>query len=489
MDIDALRAQTPGCARRVHLNNAGAALMSRTTLDTMTGYLGREAEIGGYEAAAEAQHAIADTYEAIAELVGGRSEEVALFDNATHAWNAAFYSVPLRPGDQILTGRAEYGSNVLAYWQAARRAGAEVVVVPNDEHGQLDVAALERLAGERTRLIGVSHVPTDGGLVQPAAEIGRIARGCGALFLLDATQSVGQFPVNVDAVGCDMLTSTGRKFLRGPRGTGLLWVRTGALERLDPFVAEIGSATWDGHEGFTWAPGARRFATWEHSYANVLGLGAAVRQALDLGLEPIGQRASALGGRLRSQLAGLPGVSVHDLGQIRCAIVTAKIGALQAEQAARALAGAGVNVSTTVPRDNPFDTQVRGVHPLIRFSPHYYNTEDEIDRTTELVAGLARLPPGLRSACSSDGANAARYSPALPSLTVRRQVTRSGVRSRRTHSFDVAHDDPEPVRFVDDPRDAAAGRRQPSPFACGRPSASSRWPPDVTSVIAITECE
>jgi selenocysteine lyase/cysteine desulfurase len=372
MDISALRAQTPGCAGRIHLNNAGAALLSQPTLDTMTAYLRREAEIGGYEAAAEARPAIAATYEAIAELVGGRSAEIALFDNATHAWNAAFYSVPLRPGDQILTGRAEYGSNVLAYWQAARRTGAEVVVVPNDEYGQLDVAALERLAGERTALIGVSHVPTSGGLVQPAAAIGRIARGCGALFLLDATQSAGQFPVDVDAIGCDMLTGTGRKFLRGPRGTGFLWVRPAALDRLDP-------------------SGARRFATWEHSYANVLGLGSAVRQALDLGLEAIGPRAAALGARLREQLAGLPGVTVHDLGQTRCAIVTAKIDGLAAPQAAQALARAGVNVSITVPEHNPLDTQDRGVHPLIRFSPHYYNTDEEIDRTTELVAGLARL--------------------------------------------------------------------------------------------------
>jgi selenocysteine lyase/cysteine desulfurase len=150
MDVDALRAQTPGCASCVHLNNAGAALLAQPTIDVMIAHLRREAEMGGYEAAAEAQDAIAATYDAIAELVGGRSEEIALFDNATHAWNAAFYSVPLRPGDQILTGRAEYGSNVLAYWQAAERTGAEVVVVPNDEHGQLDLAALELLAGPRT---------------------------------------------------------------------------------------------------------------------------------------------------------------------------------------------------------------------------------------------------------------------------------------------------------------------------------------------------
>jgi len=389
VDIAALRAQTPGCTGRIHLNNAGAALLAQPTLDVMTAQLWREAEVGGYEAAAEARDAIGSTYGAIAELVGGRSDEIALFDNATHAWNAAFYSVRLGPGDQILTGRAEYGSNMLAYWQRESRAGADVVVVPNDENGQLDVTALEQLSSDRTRLIGVSHVPTSGGLVQPAADIGRIARDCGALFLLDATQSVGQFPVDVDAIGCDLLTGTGRKFLRGPRGTGFLWVRTAVLDQLDPFVAEIGSAEWDGHHGFIWAPGAQRFATWEHSYINVLGLGTAVRQALDLGLEAIGQRDAALGAKLREQLGGLPGVSVHDLGQVRCAIVTAKINGVAAKEAAEALRRAGVNVSTTVPEHNPLDTQDRGVHPLIRFSPHYYNTEEEIDHTTEMVAGLA----------------------------------------------------------------------------------------------------
>ncbi len=390
MDIGVLRAETPGCTGRIHLNNAGAALLAQPTLDTMTGYLRREAEIGGYEAADEARDQIAAVYAALAELVGGRSDEIALFDNATHAWNAAFYSVPLSRGDRILTGHAEYGSNVLAYLQTARRTGAEVVVVPNDQHGQLDVAALAELADERTRLIGVSHVPTSGGLVQPAAEIGRVARACGALYLLDATQSAGQFPVNVDEIGCDLLTGTGRKFLRGPRGTGFLWTRAAVLPRLDPFVAEIGAATWDGHQGFTWADGARRFGTWEHSYVNVLGLGTAVRQALGLGLDAIGERATALGARLRRQLAGLPGVSIYDLGQVRCAIVTAKVAGRPAEDVAAALGRAGVNVTTTVPEDNPYDTEDRGVHPLVRFSPHYYNTEEEIDRATELVAALRK---------------------------------------------------------------------------------------------------
>ena len=194
MDLDQLRAQTPGCLHRVHLNNAGAALMSRSTLAAMTTHLQLEAEAGGYEAAAQAREQIDATYAALAQLLGGRSDEVALFDNSTHAWNAAFYSVPLGPGDRILTGRDEYGSNVLAYLQVARRSGAEIVVVPNDSDGQIDLGALANLVDERTKLIGLTWVPTSGGLVNPAAAVGRIARDAGALYLLDATQAVGQFP-------------------------------------------------------------------------------------------------------------------------------------------------------------------------------------------------------------------------------------------------------------------------------------------------------
>src|SRR3984885_1972163 len=176
MDVEALRAETPGCAYRLHLNNAGAALLAQPTLDAMTGHLRLETEIGGYGARGGSRAAIDAVYADIARLVGVRSDEVALFDNSTHAWNAAFYSIPLGPGDRILTGRDEYGSNVLAYLQVARRSGAEIVVVPNDSDGQIDLGALTRLVDERTKLIGLTWVPTSGGLVNPAAAVGRIAR-------------------------------------------------------------------------------------------------------------------------------------------------------------------------------------------------------------------------------------------------------------------------------------------------------------------------
>lgn len=391
MDIETIRAMTPGCRNRIHLNNAGAGLLSTVTLDAMRRQLDLEAEIGGYEAAEAVEERIATSYRALAQLVGGKPAEIALFDNSTHAWNAAFYSVPLGPGDRIITAQNEYGSSVLAYWQVARRTGAELVVAPNDSSGQVDVAALEGLVDDRTKLIGLTWVPTSGGLVNPAQEVGRIAREADVLYLVDATQVAGQLPIDVASVGCDMLNGTGRKFLRGPRGTGFLWVGERALQRLEPYVVEIRAATWVGDDRFEWAAGARRFETWENSYVNIVGLGAAVQQALDLGVDETARRAVSLGRRLRDGLDQIPGVQTHDLGVERCAIVTASVAGRGADDVALELAARGINVTTTVPEDNQLDMLDRGVHPLVRFSPHYYNTEAEIDRTLDEIADLVQV--------------------------------------------------------------------------------------------------
>ncbi|MEU4193557.1 aminotransferase class V-fold PLP-dependent enzyme [Kribbella sp. NPDC026611] len=390
MDVEALRKGTRGVAHRTHLNNAGAGLLSDRTLEVMVRQLRLEADIGGYEAADVRRDAVEQTYASLARLVGGQRSEIALFDNSSRAFNAAFYSMRWAEGDRILTGRAEYGSNVLAYLQIAQRYGVEVVVVPNDESGQIDTAALESLIDERTKLIGVAHVPTGGGLVNPAAEVGRIARAAEVPYLLDGTQSVGQFPVDVEAIGADFLTGTGRKFLRGPRGTGFLWVRTAMLDRLDPHVNEIAASVWDGERGFTWKDGATRFETWERSYSNVLGLGAAVDQALELGLSEIAKRTFALGAELRERLDGLRGVKTHDLGRVRCGIVTMKVDGVQSEDVVRRLADVDINVTATEAEANQFDTEDRGVHPLVRLSPHYYNTTAELDRAVAAVEQIAQ---------------------------------------------------------------------------------------------------
>jgi cysteine desulfurase / selenocysteine lyase len=376
IDVEAVREDTPGSRDRIHFNNAGASLMPRPVVETVIQHLELEARIGGYEAADEEQERIAAVYGFCARLVNCQAEEIALLENATRAWDAVFYSIPFAAGDIIVTGRAKYCSNYMAYLQVAGAAGAEIVVIGDDEQGQIDLDELRARLDKRVKLIALTHVPTSGGLVNPAPEVGRIARDAGILFLLDATQSVGQMPVNVAEIGCDFLATTGRKFLRGPRGTGFLYVDRRRIADLHPAVVEVGAAAWTERDAYSLKKDARRFETWEVSYALQLGLGRAVDYALELGVATIWERVRSLGGVLRRRLGEIDGVSVHDLGATKCGIVTFTLDRLDSEQLSARLRTNAINVDVSKPEDTRLDFEARELEPMIRASVHYFNTEE-----------------------------------------------------------------------------------------------------------------
>jgi len=388
IDLAGVRADTPGIEHRIHLNNAGAALMPRPVLEAMTAYLKREGEIGGYETADEARQKLDAVYTSVARLVGADAKEIALAENATIAWQMAFYSFAFQPGDRILTARAEYAANYVAFLQVAKTHGVKIDVVPDDENGVLDPGALEKMIDDRVRMIAITWIPTNGGLVNPAAEVGKIARTHGIPYLLDACQAVGQMPVDVDRLGCDMLSATGRKFLRGPRGTGFLYVRQAMLAELHPPMIDHFAAPWVAPDRYELRPDARRFENWENNYAARLGLGVAIDYALALGLDEIEARCRELGNTLRTELRRLPGVQVHDLGLRPSAIVSFSIEGHQADVVKAALADVGINVSTSRASSTLLDATARALPTVLRASPHYYNTEDDL---MALVAHCRRL--------------------------------------------------------------------------------------------------
>lgn len=385
IDVEAVRRQTRGVLSVTHLNNAGSSLVPSPVMDTVVGHLGREEEIGGYEAAEEAADRLEGVYSSVARLIGAGSNEIALTENGSRAWSMAVYSFPFVPRTRLLIGRTEYAGNVIALRHLARRNDLEIVVLDDDPHGQVDVEHLQQeLERGNVAMVALTHVPMANGLVNPAAEVGRRCRAAGVMFVLDACQSVGQMPLDVQSLGCDVLAGTGRKFLRGPRGTAFLYVRASVLERLEPAMLDGHSAVPTGAGGLEVRGDARRFESWESSAAGRLGLGRAVDYALALGLDAVQERVVGLAEQLRSELAAVPAVTVHDRGITRCGIVTFSVKGSDARNIRMRLADRRINVSVAplpFPQIDSSPSGTRQVEEMVvRASVHYYNTETEIQR-------------------------------------------------------------------------------------------------------------
>ncbi|HET8994108.1 MULTISPECIES: aminotransferase class V-fold PLP-dependent enzyme [unclassified Rhodococcus (in: high G+C Gram-positive bacteria)] len=389
LDVQQARRDTPGCFDRVFLDSAGSSLPPTPVVDTVVAHLRREAEIGGYAAANERLDDLAGVKTSLGRLFGVDGASIALSDSASRAWTSFFYAVPLEPGDRILLSQAEYAANAVAALQRARATGASVEVVPSDSDGRIDTQALGGLLDERVKIVSVVHAPTNGGLVNPVREVADAAHAVGALVLLDACQSVGQLPVSVPELDVDALSGTGRKWVRGPRGTGFLYVRPRLIADLEPAPIDLHSATWTSPDTYELASDASRFEMWEADVAARLGLGVAIDYLLDLGIDAVAEAIGYRAEHTRDGLERIPGVTVHDRGAPLNGIVSFTVDGIEPSAVRDALAEQSITVTVSSRSSTLLDMSQRKLDAVVRASPHYFVSPADVDRFLAAVRSLA----------------------------------------------------------------------------------------------------
>jgi len=388
-NLELLRADTPACAHKIHLNNAGASFQPAPVLAAVQRHLELESQLGGYEAGDAKAAEVAGFYTAVARLLHAQPHNIAFAASATDAYAKALSSIPWCVGDVVLTTENDYSSNQIAFLALQKRLGVRLIRARDLPSGGVDVEDFDRLMRQyRPVLAAVTHVPTNSGLVQPVEAIGEICRELEVWYLVDACQSAGQMNLDVAKIGCDFLTATMRKYLRGPRGTGFLFASDRVLEAgLELLLPDMRSADWTGADEYRTADTARRFEYWEMPIALLLGSKVAVDYALDVGLDFAETRINQLALLTRQLLSELPGVRVLDEGTHLCGIVTAQAKHWESTILMEKLQAANINCRLSPRVAAQIDFSRKGVDWALRVSPHYYNTEEEIRQFIGVLGG------------------------------------------------------------------------------------------------------
>lgn len=390
IDVDAERAITPGSTTRHHFNSAGAALQTSQTVDAVVAHLRLEESEGGYEAATRNKPLTEAAYAHAATLLGATPDEIALFDSATTGMRQVLDALRFTTGQKVIVSRSTYVSQALQLLSLRAERAIDLVVLPNSEDGSLDLTALEvQLASSTDAVICVAHIPTSSGLVEPVEAVGALAKQYGALFVLDATQSVGQVVVDVAAIGCDVLVTTGRKFLRAPRGTGLAFVSAALIERIDPWAPDVRASSWTSENDWSSAPIARKLESWEHAVAARVGLATALEQAIGRGMGPTAAYLGALSADLRSRLSGIDGVELADPPAATSAIITFRLPGVPDAEVIAFLKTRDIHTISIPAAHAQWDLGSRGIQSVIRASVHVYNNTADLDALTNAVSEFA----------------------------------------------------------------------------------------------------
>lgn len=382
-ELSELRNQTPGIPSMTLFNSAGSSLPPQSVLDIVTDFMIEEGRQGGYEIMMSQADRLQKVYDYVAKMIGAEASEIAFSVSSTDASYRALESVRWTPGDEILISRADYGANSMSYLMLREKFGVETVLIEDNEFGEIDLQQLENVISPRSRMILLTHMPTGGGLVNPAIQVGEIAKKHNLVYLLDACQTVGQIPIDVRKIQCDFLTATGRKYMRGPRGTGFLYVNKKSLSQFQPSKPDLWSAQWSSKDEYEWLPGARRYENFEYSRALSLGLGEAARYYVALGPEKVWSRIQQLASQLRIGLSELPGVTVRDKGRVKGGIVTFTVEGKDADQLQQELMKSNIQLSVARSGTSWFDFPERNIHTMLRASVHYFLLEEDVEKLLE----------------------------------------------------------------------------------------------------------
>lgn len=391
LDIDKIRKDTPGCHDKLFFNSAGSSLPPKAVTDSMVDYLKQEELIGGYLLTAQREAEIKEAYQQIGKLINASPEHVAITFNATDSYARALSSIPFEKGDIILTTTQDYVSNQIQFLSLQKRLGIKVVRAPGNSEGDLDLTEFEKLyKSHLPKLVAVTHVPTSSGLIQNVEAIGALcAKDDNCYFLVDACQSVGQLVVDVEKIRCDFLSVTTRKFLRGPRGCGFLYISEKVLQDgLEPLLPDLHGADWLEENSYRPMSTAQRFEFWEFQYANVIGLKEAAKYANETGMEAIEKRGLALSGQLRDALRNIPRVTIFDQGTHLSNIITLRKEEVSLADLEKHLVENGVYYSIGRAKNALIDFRNKGVDWFLRISPHYFNTTEETDQLVEIIAAM-----------------------------------------------------------------------------------------------------
>ena len=398
-EVQKFRDETAGTRNVIHLNNAGSGLMPDVVTQAQLDHIRLESEIGGYEAADLKSDTIRAFYEQAALLFNCKPSNMAFTASATDSYTRALSSIPFKKRDIILTDKDDFVSNQIQFLSLQKRLGIEIVHINNAPAGGVDLNDLEeKLKKHQPRLLAITHIPTNSGLVQPVNEIAKIFSDYSqrhpekTWYILDACQSAGQMKLDVQSLHCDFLSLTGRKYLRGPRGTGALYISDKVLHAgLEPMFIDMRGAEWTEKGKYRQQPDARRFEDWEFAYSTVIGTKAAIEYCRNIGEDKIWEQVKLLSGYTRTGLSAMDGVMMMDRGMQNSGSVTFHVAHSGPEYIVQELLRRKINVVASYRAYGLIDFDEKGVAWVIRASPHYYNTTEEIDIFIEALKEIIKM--------------------------------------------------------------------------------------------------